>query len=278
MPSFYQLASSLKKIKESKNVYGNKNILSEYIKLSLKKAAISKKYKNNVPGTYHLLDYDVAYLSFATMVNLFNEIFVGLEYYFDTNTQQPYIIDCGSNMGMSILFYKYLYPDAEIVGIEADALTYDVLKKNISQNKLQNTEVYHCAVMDYDGTVTFYNDPDNIGSLQMSTIQERESKSKTEIECVSLERFITKPVDFLKMDIEGAESRVINDLYSKGKLAYIKKLIIEYHQHIKTDEDNLSVMLHQLEDANFGYQISAKFEAPYKEKEYQDIMIYAYQK
>ena len=139
MPSVFQFASSLKKIKRSNDIYNSKEVSSDYIKLSLKKSTINKKLKKNIPGNYQLLGFDISYLSFATMAILFDEIFVGLEYYFKTDKKQPYIIDCGSNMGMSILFQKYLYPDAEIVGFEPDKLAYDVLAKNVSDNNLSNT-------------------------------------------------------------------------------------------------------------------------------------------
>ena len=134
------------------------------------------------------------------------------------------------------------------------------------------------AVMDYDGTISIYHDPENIGALHMSVHQERESKSKVDVECTTLDKFIDKPVDFLKMDIEGAETNVMNNLYEKGKLNLINQMVIEYHQHIKADQDNLSELLRQLEDSNFGYQLSANYDAPYKAREFQDIFIYAYQK
>jgi len=55
-------------------------------------------------------------------------------------------------------------------------------------------------------------------------------------------------------------------------------MIIEYHHYINKAEDTLSEILSLLEKNNFGYQINAEVDTPYKSSFMQDIMIYAYKK
>lgn len=278
MPSLNSIISSCKKIKKLKNIYNRYEVISTYLRLSLKKSFLSKKKRKIIPGTYNLFGFKVTYISFNTFFMLYEEIFVAAEYYFKSNKEQPFIIDCGSNMGMSILFYKYIYPDAEIIGFEPDIHAYKTLSKNIIENKLSNTKVYQKALTDQDGTIEFFYDSDNISSLQMSIMKERVSESKIEVECTTLSKYITKTVDFLKLDIEGAETLVIKNLHEHDKLKFIEEMVIEYHHHINKDEDNLSEILSLLENNNFGYQINSKIDTPYKSSFMQDIMIYAYKK
>ncbi len=112
----------------------------------------------------------------------------------------------------------------------------------------------------------------------MSLYQERLPRQEAEVAVTKLSQYINEPVDLLKMDIEGAETAVLNDLQKSEKLSLINKMIIEYHHHLEEDEDNLSSFLGTLESAGFGYQLQSKLSRPLQSKIYQDILIYAYRK
>ena len=47
-------------------------------------------------------------------LHCYREIFGDQVYRFIANRQDPLIIDCGANIGMSVIYFKYLYPDARI--------------------------------------------------------------------------------------------------------------------------------------------------------------------
>ena len=69
-----------------------------------------------------LLGFRIRFSSVGILRELFREIFVGGIYMFECNTDRPIIVDCGSDIGMSILFFKRLYPKARIIGFEPDPL------------------------------------------------------------------------------------------------------------------------------------------------------------
>jgi len=52
------------------------------------------------------------------------EIYGDQSYLFRSQRDAPVIIDCGSNYGVSILWFKKNYPDAKIVGVEADPAVF----------------------------------------------------------------------------------------------------------------------------------------------------------
>ena len=70
--------------------------------------------------TTQLMGYRVAYLGAWNIRYLFNETFVNAQYYFESDNDWPTIIDCGSNIGMSVLFFKRLYPQSKIIAFEPD--------------------------------------------------------------------------------------------------------------------------------------------------------------
>jgi hypothetical protein len=94
----------------------------------------------------------------------------------------------------------------------------------------------------------------------------------------SLSRLIDGPVDFLKMDIEGAELRVLRDLEVHRKLHLVREMVIEYHHHIEPAADHLSEVLQLLERSGFGYQLACDPMHFFKLGHFQDVLIRAYRK
>ena len=226
-------------------------------------------------ATMSLADY-------STFLGLISEIFFQRIYSFDAGSPSPLILDAGSNIGMSILFFKRLYPRCRVIGFEPDPQTFELLKTNVQGNRWEGVEMHNVALYISEGEINFYTDPDRIGSGKMSTVRERFPESaKRAVRCqkvqtVRLSTFVQEEIDLLKMDVEGAEIAVISELAESGRLRLIKQMFIEYHHHLKTNEDKLSQMLRPLEDNGFGYQISSSSDLPWARKSVQPMLIYAY--
>jgi hypothetical protein len=113
----------------------------------------------------------------------------------------------------------------------------------------------------------------------MSLLEERIKGKSIPIQTTVLSKFITQTVDFLKIDIEGTELAVLQELNESKKLFLVEQMAIEYHHHIDKDIDCLSHMLGILEQNKFGYHIHCDFgQSLLKQVRFQDIMIYAYKK
>jgi len=219
---------------------------------------------------------------YGTFLGLTSEIFFHRIYSFETTSPSPMILDAGSNIGMSILFFKHLYPRCRVIGFEPDPQTFELLQANAQRNRWQGVDLHNKALHSSEGDINFYSDPDRIASGKMSTVRERfpESANRAvrcqKVQTVRLSTFIQEEIDLLKMDVEGAEIAVISELAASGRLRLIKEMFIEYHHHLKSDEDNLSRMLRPLEDNGFGYQISSSCDLPWARKSIQPMLIYAY--
>ena len=66
------------------------------------------------------------------------ELFVQHMYKFVAKTQEPFIIDCGANLGMSIIYFKELYPLSKIIAFEADDYIFSFLEKNPRPSPIAN--------------------------------------------------------------------------------------------------------------------------------------------
>lgn len=236
------------------------------------------RHHNKKSKTAKVNDFTVHYANFHSLTTLYIEIFVNLEYFFKAENECPFILDCGSNIGIAQLFFKTLYPRATIIGFEPDEQTFKILNRNIIENSLTHIDIHNIALMAEEGPVTFYTDTDTPGSLSMSTRKDRMAKNGYNVMADVLSRYINREVDLLKLDIEGVEFEVLREVNNAGKLCMIKQMIIEYHHHISSGEDNLSGFLTLLESNGFGYQIEGKLSRPLIKSVFQDILIYAYRK
>lgn len=190
------------------------------------------------------------YSSATAMLHSLEELFLDEIYKFKSDTETPYIIDCGANMGLSVLYFKRLYPKAEIDAFEPDKNICTLLQKNVDTLfGDQTVRVHEKAIWTEETTLEFFSDGGLSGSM---VVDFANTQTSNKIETVDLKKYLTRNVDFLKIDIEGAENQVIFDL--KGHLKNVKNLFIEYHG-IKDTKQNLGDILNLLTDEGFEYYI-----------------------
>ncbi|MCO6498455.1 MAG: FkbM family methyltransferase [Chitinophagaceae bacterium] len=160
--------------------------------------------------------------------------------------QKAFIIDCGAHIGMSVIFLKKICPDAEILCFEPDNMNYALLMKNISEQGLKNVNAVNAAVWIDNSMVSF----DMEGSMDSKIIPE--GHSANQVQAVRLADYIDKKVDFLKIDIEGAEYAVLKDI--APKLSFVDKLFLEYHGSF-TQNEELIEMLQIIQSNGFRFYI-----------------------
>lgn len=212
----------------------------------------------------------------GTAAFLYREIFARQHYFFRTDSSSPLIYDCGANVGVATMYFKWLYPHSRVRSFEADASTFAVLQDNIRANRLTDVEAHQCALWDENGEIDFFTDPSRPGMLHMSTDAARLNGQRSLVPARRLSEFVTEPVDFLKLDVEGAECRVLKDLVTSGKISLITQMVIEYHHHLGTSKSCLAGFIKILEEAGFEYQINASMYPVIRRDAFQDILIGCY--
>ena len=151
------------------------------------------------------------------------DIFKNQSYLFRSDTSSPVIYDCGANVGVSVAYFKSLYPDARVVAFEPDKEIYGYLSRNLSRNNLlEDVALHNAAVWTHAKGVSFASDGADGGHVE-------ECSGGRVVPSVDLKEMLLgeKRVDLLKMDIEGAETVVIPTL--KHVLNRVRNLFCEYH-------------------------------------------------
>ncbi|MFZ2500411.1 MAG: FkbM family methyltransferase [Minisyncoccia bacterium] len=191
----------------------------------------------------------------AFFAGLFNEIFFNEEYFLEKTDSAIRVIDGGANIGVSLLYIKLQAPNAHVICIEPNPAAQIVLEKNITTNGWEKSvTIIRSALGKSTGTADFFlladTDTDSSGSLiQKSGLKEKRRSFTVPVEPLS--HHITEPIDFLKLDIEGAEFDVMDDLQTSGCLARIKHIQLEYHDEPDSPANSLSSMLQRLEHEGF---------------------------
>lgn len=185
----------------------------------------------------------------AGLFHSIREIFHDEVYKFNARTEHPHIIDAGSNIGLSVRYFKTLYPKATILAYEPDPAIFAMLKDNVGS--LPGVEVRQAAAWTQDTTLTFYSEGSLAGSAEMDFLGTRNAIT------VPAERLADQlarqPVDFLKLDIEGAENSVLFDI--EDALPQVDHLFFEYHS-TPGKPQQLGDLLNLVSRAGYRYAIN----------------------
>jgi FkbM family methyltransferase len=168
--------------------------------------------------------------SYEAALGVFKEVFLGGEYHFTATSCRPLIVDAGANIGLASLSFHVLYPGCRVLAFEPDANAFVALRENVRVNRL-SVECVNAAVGSSEGVAVFYTDPENEGGVSASVFAGGPLSRATEVQVCRISQYVNGSVDLLKLDVEGAETAVLEELSQSGKLHEIKQAIIEFHPH-----------------------------------------------
>lgn len=121
------------------------------------------------------------------------------------------VVSLGANVGYTSANMGRLYPRARIVAVEMDADNYALCQKNLAQMG-DRCSVLHAAVWTEEGEVQYRRDAD-VNSFAIDTDGSDGGELVT-VPTITLNRLFDQEsietVDYLVMDIEGAESHIFN--------------------------------------------------------------------
>lgn len=203
--------------------------------------------KRYTPLRISLMGYKLHVPDALSFIWQFKEIFVDESYKFNSKKQDLTIIDCGSNIGLSALYYHKQYPNAKVYCIEADQKIAEILKSNLTENNCK-AEVIAKAAWVHNNGVSFSSEGSDSGSV---------GEGDQKIDSIDFKEFLKQfdYIDFLKMDIEGAENTVIP--HCAEELIKVNTLFLEYHCSY-AEEQQLDYLLKILKNSGFHYYIKTE--------------------
>jgi FkbM family methyltransferase len=129
------------------------------------------------------------------------------------------VVDIGAHVGYYTLLTSRLVGDAgRVVAVEPNPPTIARLERNLALNRSRNVVVQKVACTDAETTLKFYQAPlENTGESSMSKDSARQG-TEIIVPGVPLDKIIQSlgltHVNFVKIDVEGAEVMVLNGMKS----------------------------------------------------------------
>ena len=139
--------------------------------------------------------------------SVFNDTFAGRYHLPPPGLQIRTILDLGSNIGLTLAHYASLYPEARVLGVEMDQGNADLCLANIAPYA-PRCEVLVSAAWKEDGEVA-YGGETNWGFSVIRESRDGPHRARASSIASLMDHFGVAHVDFMKMDIEGAEMDVL---------------------------------------------------------------------
>ncbi len=203
-----------------------------------------------VAGITRWKNRDLHYVDAPSVYYQLSDIYIGLAYDFSSENQTPYILDVGAHIGLATLRFRELFPTAKIIAFEPDPQIADCLTHNLAKAADHQTEVIVAAAWSKKGEIGFKSTGDDSGGIDKDT-------TTSLVPTIELASYCQQTVDFLKLDIEGAEFEVIQHLHHSGVLPNVRRLFLELHHWDTTKIPRFHEALNIIAESGFNYRISS---------------------
>ena len=162
-------------------------------------------------------------------VGIFRSVILGAEYAHAPLPNIRTIVDAGANIGLSVRYFKQMYPDASVWAIEPDAGNRQLLAQNTQH--LRQIRVLPYGLWDKPAYLKVV-DEQKEGAVSFS-VREVATAAEAQLEAITLHELMRtnglEQLDLLKIDIESAEKQVFSAPDVAEWLPKVRHLIVETH-------------------------------------------------
>src|SRR5262245_13277472 len=158
-------------------------------------------------------------------------------------TKDFVFLDVGANAGAYSLFVaNRVGRSGRIIAVEPHPTALARLNCNLALNGIDWAKVVPAALSDHNGTVSLFVNERNIGGSSMLSGRRPDLVTRSiEVECRSLSRLVQEEeltrIDAIKLDVEGAEDRILVPYLSEAPPALLPRfLIIEDNRSVWKDD------------------------------------------
>jgi FkbM family methyltransferase len=147
----------------------------------------------------------------------------------------PKILDLGANVGYTAAHFAALFPTATVYAVEMDERNAEMARRNTEQFR-PRVSIIHCAVWIENGAMSYGGGEDGEWAYRLDGLGAAPGLSTVATQTLDTlcETQGIDRIDFLKMDIEGAESRVLRE--HTNWLGRVQRINLEVHGPMVLDE------------------------------------------
>ncbi len=159
------------------------------------------------------------------------------------------VLDIGSNIGYyPLIELNKIKNTGKLISVEPSPENYEMLKKNLILNNFLNSEtnikIYNIAISEKSEIKKFYiSNYSNLNSFHL----EKDNKYLNEASFINvktksiLDISEGKKIDFIRMDVEGHEVKILNSLVEYIKKTNYKPMVL-FEPHLKRYNKNNDIV------------------------------------
>ena len=170
------------------------------------------------------------------------------------------VVDVGAQVGRySIITSKLVQKEGKVIAIEPEPLNFKLLEANIKLHKAENIIPINCALTDTEGYTKLWlgKTPGWHSCARVTNSKANFTGDFVNVRCMSLDSLLRElgiqQIDWLKIDVEGAELMVLSGGLFALKNSKNLKIIIEVTR-------NISATLGFLKMAGYTYEFLTETE------------------
>ncbi len=149
--------------------------------------------------------------------------------------------DVGAFNGyFSLIAAKLVGETGRVFAFEPNADNAHRFEMNVHASGLKNILLEQVAVSDHNGTITFY-----LNGPYSSSIPQSESQDAAVIPCGSLDRFLNRPIDMMKIDVEGMEFAVLQGARQMILKSHPIHLLMDLHPEFGMKPNGVETFLYE---------------------------------
>ena len=171
------------------------------------------------------------------------------------------VIDIGANIGyFSLLASTLAGPQGRVHAFEPDPSNCRILRRNLRINRAVNVRVVQAALSNNDEPLHLYLNSTNKGDHRIWG-SNGEVRKRIKIRAMPLDRYLEKTStspSFIKLDVQGAEGKVLEGMQETLAQPGPKYLILEFWpEALRRCETNPKQVIKQIADAGFTIRVVA---------------------
>lgn len=138
------------------------------------------------------------------------------------------VIDIGANQGLyTALFSKLVGNGGTVISFEPEADMYQALIENLKQNRISNVQYHKLALGSAPGTATLSRSLVHAGDNRLTAGHGKNTSRHESVPVKTLDEVVgNRPVDFIKMDVQGWEGEVFRGM--RGVLERNRNILVYF--------------------------------------------------
>lgn len=219
------------------------------VRRELRRLAAEPRWR---PGESNLLVPAIRYLDGPSLAIRYEDVFARELDHFRCHGPAPVIVDGCADVGLSLLYWKRLYPDARIRAYEAAPEAFACLRDNCQRHDVEDVMLVPGVLGAQEGRLSLTRARGGLGRMVAAATEPADDT--IEVDVVPLTPLLKGKIDFLKLAVEEGDVTALES--AQGGLAQVRRIAVVCPASVGAE--TLARVLGVLEAVGFQIRVESR--------------------